>query len=66
MSNSNGHTNGRSRTVTPMPPLEQILRKRKLLITGGTGFLGKVFLYLLLRWHPELETIYLLIRGDKK
>ncbi len=49
-----------------MPPLEQILRKRRLLITGATGFLGKVFLYLLLRWHPEIECIYLLIRGDKR
>ncbi len=49
-----------------MPPLEQVLRKRTLLLTGATGFLGKVFLYLLLRWHPEVERVYLLIRGDKK
>ena len=49
-----------------MPPLEQVLRKRTILLTGATGFLGKVFLYLLLKWHPEIERIYLLIRGDKK
>src|SRR6266436_6262523 len=49
-----------------MPPLEEILRKRRLLITGATGFLGKVLLYLLLRHHPEIERIYLLIRGDRK
>src|ERR1700737_247472 len=49
-----------------MPSLEQILRKRRILITGATGFLGKVLLYLLLRDHPEIERIFLLIRGDRK
>jgi long-chain acyl-CoA synthetase len=49
-----------------MPPLETILRKRRILITGGTGFLGKVLLYLLLRHHPEIGRIFLLIRGDRK
>ncbi len=49
-----------------MPPLEQILRKRRILLTGATGFLGKVFLMLLLRDHPEIERIYLLIRGDRR
>ncbi|MGH8012490.1 MAG: SDR family oxidoreductase, partial [Candidatus Binataceae bacterium] len=51
--------------VEPMPPLEQVLRQRRILITGGTGFLGKVLLYLLLRWHPEIGRIFLLIRGDQ-
>ena len=49
-----------------MPPLATILRKRRLLITGGTGFLGKVLLYLLLRHHPEIGRVFLLIRGDRK
>jgi long-chain acyl-CoA synthetase len=49
-----------------MPALDQILRKRRFLLTGSTGFLGKVLLYLLLRHHPEIEQIYLLIRGDRK
>ena len=49
-----------------MPPLETILRQRRLLLTGGTGFLGKVLLYLLLRHHAEIGRIFLLIRGDKK
>src|ERR1700676_5492317 len=66
MSNSNGKLNGKPLATTPMPPLEQVLRKRTILLTGATGFLGKVFLYLLLRWHPEIERVYLLIRGDKK
>ena len=58
MSNSNG-TNG-SATRTAMAPLEQTLRHRRILLTGATGFLGKVFLSLLLRWHPEIDRIYLL------
>ncbi|MBF6559609.1 MAG: AMP-binding protein [Candidatus Binataceae bacterium] len=49
-----------------MPPLEQVLRKRRLLITGATGFLGKVLLAILLEHHPELDRIYLLIRGDRR
>jgi len=49
-----------------MPPLEQVFKGRRILVTGATGFLGKVFLAMLLRWHPEIEKIYLLIRGDRR
>jgi thioester reductase-like protein len=49
-----------------MPALEQVLKGRRILLTGSTGFLGKVFLALLLRWHPEIERVYLLIRGDRR
>ena len=57
---SNGKNGG------SMPALEQVFKGRRILITGATGFLGKVFLAMLLRWHPEIETIYLLIRGDRR
>src|SRR5260370_22143968 len=60
MSSSNGKRNG-----TSMPPLEQVLKGGRILLTGSTGFLGKVFLAILLRWHPEIERVYLLIRGDR-
>jgi long-chain acyl-CoA synthetase len=53
-------------TAQPMPPLAEILGQRSILLTGATGFLGKVLLYLLLRHHPELKRLYLLIRGDGK
>jgi long-chain acyl-CoA synthetase len=49
-----------------MPPLEEIFRKRRIFLTGATGFLGKVFLMLLLKWHPEVERVFILVRGDKK
>ena len=71
MSNSNGKGNGKPNgngaargSAGAMPPLEQVFAGRRILVTGATGFLGKVFLALLLRWHPEVERVYLLIRGD--
>ena len=32
-----------------MPTLERVFAGRRVLLTGGTGFLGKTFLYVLLR-----------------
>src|SRR5258708_11754424 len=61
MSSSTGKRNGAA-----MPALEQVLKGRRILLTGSTGFLGKVFLAILLRWHPEIERVYLLIRGDRR
>ena len=64
MSNSNGHRKLPSRAS--FPALEEVLKRRRILLTGATGFLGKVFLMLLLRWHPEVERVYVLVRGDKR
>src|SRR5229473_8060879 len=61
---SNGKNGTVARGGAAMPPLEQVFKGRRVLITGATGFLGKVFLAMLLRWHPEIEKVYLLIRGD--
>src|SRR5579863_2925855 len=60
---SNGK-NGNGARGSAMPPLETAFKGRRILLTGATGFLGKVFLAMLLRWHPEIEKVYLLIRGD--
>jgi hypothetical protein len=38
---------------------------RAILITGGTGFLGKVLLEKILRTCSDVDTIYLLIRSKK-
>src|SRR5712692_7067435 len=64
--NGNGKGNSLSRAANAMPPLAEVLRKRRIMLTGATGFLGKVLLYLLLRHHPEIERIFLLIRGDRR
>src|SRR5271156_2237112 len=67
MSNNNGTSRYVAKPVAHgLPPLAEVLQGRRILITGATGFLGKVLLYLLLRHHPEIERIYLLIRGDRK
>jgi len=41
------------------------LRGKTILLTGGTGFLGKVVVERMLRAAPEIERIYLLIRDNK-
>ncbi|HTT75141.1 MAG TPA: AMP-binding protein [Candidatus Binataceae bacterium] len=67
MSNNNGTSrNGSKPSADAFPPLAEILDGRRILLTGSTGFLGKVLLYLLLRHHPELERIFVLIRGDRR
>lgn len=38
---------------------------RTLLLTGGTGFMGKVLLEKLLRVCPEIRRIYILIRAKR-
>lgn len=42
-----------------------LYKERHVLITGGTGFMGKVFVEKLLRNVPDIGKIYLLIRVKK-
>ncbi len=65
MSN-NGNSQPAAARGGHLPTLERVLAGRRILLTGATGFLGKTFLYVLLRYHPEVERIYLLIRGDRR
>jgi nucleoside-diphosphate-sugar epimerase len=46
--------------------VRQFLRGKTILLTGGTGFLGKVVLERLLRAAPEIDRIYLLIRETRE
>ena len=64
--NGNSGEPAAARGGKSMPTLERALTGRRILLTGATGFLGKTFLYVLLRHHPEIERIYLLIRGDRR
>ncbi|MBI5202971.1 MAG: SDR family oxidoreductase, partial [Elusimicrobia bacterium] len=41
------------------------LAGRKLLVTGSTGFLGKVFLSLLLDRQPRIGRVFVLVRGKR-
>ncbi|HVW30215.1 MAG TPA: AMP-binding protein [Polyangiaceae bacterium] len=63
--NGNGHgspKNGNGRAS--LHPAE-ILRGKKLVVIGGTGFLGKVFWALLLSRYPMVSRIYLLVRPKR-
>ncbi|MFW5968303.1 MAG: SDR family oxidoreductase, partial [Persicimonas sp.] len=42
--------------------VSEALSGRTLLLTGATGFLGKAYLSMLLRYHPDIEQVYVLIR----
>src|ERR1700677_1701150 len=66
MSNNNGTSRNGSKPSAAFPPLAEVLQGRRFLLTGSTGFLGKTLLYLLLRHHPELGRIFVLIRGDAR
>jgi thioester reductase-like protein len=48
------------------PSVRQYLRGKTILLTGGTGFLGKVVVERLLRAAPEIANIYLLIRATRE
>lgn len=48
-----------------LPPLDVTaqLRGKKIVVVGGTGFLGKVLIGLILKRFPDIGHIYLMVRG---
>lgn len=48
-----------------LPTIPQFFAKKNILITGGSGFLGKALTEKLLRSCPDVGNIYLLIRAKK-
>lgn len=46
-------------------PVVQFFYGAHVLITGGTGFMGRILLEKLLRVCPGLERVYLIIRVKK-
>ena len=46
--------------------VRESLNGKHVLVTGVTGFVGKVLLEKLLRCNPGIERIYVLIRENKK
>ncbi len=48
-----------------MLSVAKTLKARRILVTGTTGFLAKVFVAQLLQFHPDIDQLFLLIRGQK-
>ncbi len=42
-----------------------LLRPGSLVVVGGTGFLGKVWLAFVLGRYPDLEQLYLMVRPKR-
>ena len=53
--------NGVGHAAPPLLP-SRVLAGRRLVVVGGTGFLGKVWLAMILHRFPELDHLYLLVR----
>lgn len=47
------------------PGIKEFFKGRDIFITGGSGFMGKVLIEKLLRSCPDLNQIFVLIRGKK-
>ncbi len=61
----NGRSNGVHATPTPTLDVGAIFAAKRLLVLGGTGFLGKILWVMLLDRYPQVEKIYLLVRSSK-
>lgn len=49
----------------PPVSVDEFYRGANILVTGGTGFMGKILLDKLLRGFPDLGTIYVMARSKK-
>ncbi|XP_065220770.1 putative fatty acyl-CoA reductase CG5065 [Planococcus citri] len=49
--------------MEPKPIIPEFYDCKKVLITGATGFIGKVMIWKLLQSCPNIDTIYVLIRA---
>lgn len=45
--------------------ITEIFKRKTILVTGGTGFMGKVFVEKMLRTCPDIAMFYLIVRHKK-
>ena len=48
--------------MSSFPSVAEFYRGRNIFLTGGTGFIGKVFIEKMLRCCPDIGDVYVLIR----
>ncbi|MBM4377170.1 MAG: AMP-binding protein [Deltaproteobacteria bacterium] len=65
LSNSLGATLTSRVRVKPTLEPSKILAGKKVVVIGGTGFLGKVWVAMLLHRFPELGHVYLVVRAKR-
>ena len=49
-------------SMSSFPSVAEFYRGRNIFLTGGTGFIGKVFIEKMLRCCPDIGDVYVLIR----
>lgn len=49
-------------SLSTFPSVAEFYRGRNIFLTGGTGFIGKVFIEKILRCCPDIGDIYMLVR----
>lgn len=62
MQNSTAQHSGETLATSPELDLSSVLGGKRLIVVGGTGFLGKVWWALLLTRFPAVEHLYLVVR----
>lgn len=62
MQNPSAQPPGAAAGSSPELDLSSVLGGKRLIVVGGTGFLGKVWWALLLTRFPEVEHLYLVVR----
>lgn len=50
---------------TAMPSISEFFSGRHVLITGGSGFLGRLIIEMLLRCCPDIGNIYVVLRSRR-